>query len=168
MIQEEGKKSQFDEGERPHLNGTDKDRRPFSLSVEDLKRAEDAKRIADMMLDSTRSAFVLPQTGLRHNDGKRQWSLVDFDAFEPMVEVLEFGAKKYAPDNWKLGGDALSYRRVTESMLRHIFAFMRGEDIDKESGISHIGHIQCNAMFLGHYSRHKTEQDDRSSKTTKG
>jgi hypothetical protein len=82
---------------------------------------------------------------LRFNDGKLQWSLVDFESLEPMVKVLEFGAKKYAPENWRKG---LETTKIIESMLRHTFALLRGEDNDPESGIEHVGHIQCNAMFL--------------------
>ena len=43
------------------------------------------------------------ETGTRYNTGKIQWSLVDFDSLEPMVRVLEFGAKKYDAHNWKKG-----------------------------------------------------------------
>ena len=82
---------------------------------------------------------------LRFNDGKLQWSLVDFESLEPMVKVLEFGAKKYAPNNWKKG---LETTKIIESMLRHTFALLKGENNDPESGINHVGHIQCNAMFL--------------------
>jgi hypothetical protein len=39
-------------------------------------------------------------TGDRYNTGKTRWSLVSWKALVPMVEVLEFGAKKYAPFNW--------------------------------------------------------------------
>lgn len=93
----------------------------------------------------------------RFNKGKSRWSLVDFDAFVPMVQVLEFGAEKYDAHNWKRG---LNTTGICESMLRHIFAYMAGEDIDPESGISHIGHIQCNAMFLGRMGQ-LSEWDDR-------
>jgi len=42
---------------------------------------------------------------LRYNTGKLRWSLVHYRSLEPMVRVLEFGATKYSPDNWKLGMD---------------------------------------------------------------
>jgi len=93
----------------------------------------------------------------RFNQGKLQWSLVDFNAFEDMVRVLEFGAQKYDAHNWKKG---LMVSGVCESLIRHLFAYMNGEDIDPESGLPHIGHIQCNAMFLGNYSK-RPELDDR-------
>lgn len=96
--------------------------------------------------------------GLRYNDGKLKWSLVDWDAFEDMVRVLEFGAKKYDSHNWKKG---LKITEIIESMQRHINAMMRGELSDPESGLPHIGHLQCNAMFLGYMLKFKPEMDDR-------
>lgn len=97
--------------------------------------------------------FVLAdvsRSALRYNSGKLQWSLVDFDALEDMVKVLEFGAKKYAADNWKKG---LKTNEIAESMMRHLFAYLRGEDIDPESGLPHTGHIMCNAMFLSYMQK---------------
>lgn len=98
------------------------------------------------------------EKALRYNTGKAQWSLVDFESFEDMVKVLEFGATKYAPHNWKKG---LEVSKLTESLMRHLFAMLNGEDIDPESGCSHIGHIQCNAMFLAYNLKHHPDLDDR-------
>ena len=81
----------------------------------------------------------------RFNDDKLKWSLVHFPSFEGMVKVLEFGAKKYSPHNWKKG---LKKEEVIESLLRHTFAILNGELNDPESGLPHSGHIQCNTMFL--------------------
>ncbi len=99
--------------------------------------------------------------GDRNNDGKLQWALVDWKALEPMVQVLEFGANKYAPHNWRKG---LPYTKVCESMLRHIYAFMDGQDKDPESGLHHVGHILCNAMFLSNMVRNRADLDDRYGK----
>ena len=94
----------------------------------------------------------------RHNEGKLRWSLVDFNSFSPMVKVLEFGAKKYGIDNWKKG---LYTTQICESMLRHIFAYLDGENLDEDSGLSHIGHIQANSMFLGFMDLKIPQFDDR-------
>ncbi|MFA7327113.1 MAG: dATP/dGTP diphosphohydrolase domain-containing protein [Candidatus Kapaibacterium sp.] len=94
----------------------------------------------------------------RHNEGKLKWTLVSFEALEPMVKVLEFGAKKYEIDNWKKG---LYTTEICESMLRHIFAYLNGENLDEDSGLSHIGHIQANAMFLGYMDLKMPAFDDR-------
>ena len=75
-----------------------------------------------------------------------------------MVRVLEFGAKKYGDYNWVKG---LSIRETCESLKRHLDAFMEGEDDDPESKLSHIGHIQCNALFLSWVMENKKDLDDR-------
>lgn len=97
----------------------------------------------------------------RYNSGKLQWSLVHYPSLEPMVKVLEFGAEKYDRHNWKKG---LEVTKICESMLRHIYAFLDGENNDPESNISHIGHIQANAMFLAYMVDKHPNLDDRGVK----
>lgn len=94
---------------------------------------------------------------MRSNKGKVQWSLVDFDSLEDMVRVLEFGAKKYDLDNWKKG---LPMKQQCESVARHLFALMKGEVNDPETGLPHWAHIQCNAMFMAHTMKHHQEHDN--------
>ena len=100
----------------------------------------------------------MEEKGLRYNNNKLRWGLVPQSALEPMVRVLEFGAQKYDDHNWKKG---LSITETCESLKRHLDAFMEGEDNDPESGLSHIGHIQCNALFLSYMMKNKPEMDDR-------
>jgi hypothetical protein len=96
---------------------------------------------------------------LRYNENKLEWSLVDFKSLEPMVRVLMYGKKKYTKDgvsgahNWKKG---MSKAKILDSMLRHVTALVNGEEIDSESGESHIGAIGCNMMFYSYYTQ--TEQ----------
>ena len=98
------------------------------------------------------------ERALRYNSGKLEWSLVDFDSLEGLVRVLEYGKDKYARDNWKKG---MPVTQVTESLMRHLFAFAKGEDLDPESGCRHISHVLCNAMFLEYILREKQHYDDR-------
>jgi hypothetical protein len=99
---------------------------------------------------------------VKYDDNKPDWSLVPFESLEGMVKVLEFGAKKYDGWNWTNGG-GFSYTRVLRSCLRHIFAYMRGENNDPESGLSHIHHAMCNLLFISHYigNKEKFNKDDR-------
>ena len=85
----------------------------------------------------------------RFNEGKRKWSLVHYKSLEPLVEVLEFGAEKYGEFNWQKG---LDKKEILESMMRHLTSLMDGETNDKESGLHHIGHIMCNAMFYEYFN----------------
>jgi hypothetical protein len=89
------------------------------------------------------------QLGSRYNTGKPKYSLLNLDAFDVCVQVLEFGAVKYDRNNWMKG---LKKSEVIDSLMRHLAAILRGEELDPESGLSHVGHLQCNAMFLGHNS----------------
>lgn len=82
----------------------------------------------------------------RFNEGKPQYSLIDLRSLKPCAEVLAFGAKKYSRNNWKKGQPLTE---LLDCMLRHISAIQDGEMIDPESGLPHIGHIQCNALFMG-------------------
>lgn len=102
----------------------------------------------------------LRKDALRYNEGKVQWSLVSFKDIEEIPRVLEFGAKKYSRDNWKKG---MPVTEMCDSLLRHVIAFASGEDIDPESGLSHLGHIGCNIMFINHTLKNHPEKDDRNS-----
>jgi hypothetical protein len=93
---------------------------------------------------------------LRYNKGKTQWHLVDFETLEGMVKVLEFGAKKYSPNNWKKG---LSLESIADSLIRHLVSMQKGEFMDTESKLPHADHIQCNAMFLAYFSNKLLNED---------
>lgn len=105
------------------------------------------------------------QHAMRFNQGKRKWALVDFKSLEPMVEVLEFGENKYESWNWTRGQEISS---LCESLLRHTFAFLDGEDLDPESKLSHVGHMMSNLMFISYILREKPEFDDRGDRKNCG
>ena len=114
-------------------------------------------------LDEAVAKSKIKTEAVKFDAGKVDWTLVPFEALEGMAQVLEFGAKKYDRWNWTTGGGFL-WTRVLASCLRHLFAFMRGEDNDPESGLSHISHAQCNLLFLAYYIRNKNKdsKDDRN------
>jgi len=82
---------------------------------------------------------------MRANNGKAQYSMLDLGCLKPCVEVLEYGANKYARNNWKKG---MPISSILDSLMRHISDLQTGKSVDDESGLSIIGHIQCNALFL--------------------
>mgnify|MGYP003472555822 CR=1 FL=1 len=122
--------------------------------------AELDKKIEKATVDTGLKTLMTTEA-VKADIGKLDWSLVPFEALEGMVEVLEFGAKKYSAWNWTTGGGFM-WTRLVASTLRHLFAFARGEDLDPESGLSHISHGQCNLLFLAYYIRNKnTVKDNR-------
>jgi hypothetical protein len=85
-------------------------------------------------------------TGIKSDKGKLRWSLLPWAELEQVVEVLEFGAKKYSADNWK-HVESLD-DRYFDALMRHLMAYRRGERIDPESGLHHLAHAACNILFM--------------------
>ena len=107
------------------------------------------------------------EQAVRANADKPKWSLLAIEVFEPVVQVLMFGAKKYAAWNFA-AGQGLSWTETGESMQRHLNAWLHGEDFDPESGLPHLGHIGCNLMFLLYYRMYGAKgydkRDDRNKR----
>lgn len=68
------------------------------------------------------------------------------NALQQVLQVAEYGAKKYSPDNWLQVPDAS--QRYTDAMLRHQQAHLRGEALDPESGLPHMAHAAWCALAV--------------------
>jgi hypothetical protein len=55
----------------------------------------------------------------------------------------------------------MEWTRLVGAVLRHTFAWMRGESIDPESGLSHLAHAACGLLFLLAYELNNVGTDDR-------
>jgi hypothetical protein len=62
-----------------------------------------------------------------------------------VIEVLEMGAAKYSPDNWKYVAN--SEQRYYDAAMRHIMARQSGEINDPESKRPHLAHALCCLTF---------------------
>ena len=107
----------------------------------------------------------LMSSGVKYDSEKPRIDLIDPLAVEGLAKVLTFGAQKYAADNWRGG---IKNSRLIAAMLRHLFAIMRGEDIDPESGLPHIDHLGCCWMFLSWNYKTRPDMDDRWVKPKEG
>lgn len=100
--------------------------------------------------------------GTKHDDGKPPLDLLaDMqDALNEVAYVLQFGVKKYARGNWAKG---ISFTRVGAATLRHTLSWLRGEDLDPETGRHHMAHAACEALFAVAFAlRKRRELDDRT------
>jgi Domain of unknown function (DUF5664) len=65
-----------------------------------------------------------------------------------VTRVLEKGAKKYAADSWQHVPNGI--KRYADALLRHLFAWESGEELDKEFQEPHLAHAACCVLFLVH------------------
>lgn len=112
-----------------------------------------------------------PTEMLRLNEGKPRLSLLPTSfvlllaptsktaLMYEVANVMDFGSKKYAMNNWRKSGPWL---KVLDSGLRHLDKMMfTNEQKDPESGIHHAGHLGCNLAFLLEFIREGDGEDDR-------
>jgi hypothetical protein len=98
------------------------------------------------------------QKGIKHDHGKPRMELVPAEGLELVAQVFSFGASKYGDYNWAGG---LKVSRLVGAALRHIFAFLRGETNDPESGLPHLAHAGCGLLMAITMMVRKPEMDDR-------
>lgn len=89
---------------------------------------------------------------------KPDLSLLPREFLEQVALAFMHGEKKYGRYNYRLGMD---WHRPLAAAMRHLTAFNAGEDLDSESGLSHLAHTgACVAMLLV-YIEHRIGADTR-------
>ena len=83
--------------------------------------------------------------GVKYDGEKPKMHLLPPKAINEVAKVLTFGAQKYDEENWRKLEDLQS--RYSSGALRHIFAHLDSEDLDPESGLSHLAHAICCLLF---------------------
>jgi hypothetical protein len=116
------------------------------------------KTLADVIRSKLKAA------GIKHDTGKAPMSLLSHEALHQTAMVLEFGRQKYAAHNWRNG---FEWSRPLSAAMRHLTAFIDGEDKDPESGLSHLAHAMCCVMFVLEFEKTHPELDDRWKPTNK-
>ena len=91
---------------------------------------------------------------IKEDDGKIMASLVDPRFILGIANTMTGGAKKYGIDNWKSCEDP---RRYKDALLRHLYAYLGGEEVDPESGLPHLDHVGFNTMALAYLDREATD-----------
>jgi hypothetical protein len=84
--------------------------------------------------------------GVKYDTSKPRWSLIPNGTLEEVIKVLEYGANKYSPDNWKKVPEMEV--RYYDAAMRHIDSYWQGEYLDEESGQPHLAHAVCCLLFL--------------------
>lgn len=105
-----------------------------------------------------RTLTIVTTAGMKHDQSKEPLSLLSRTWLLGVSSVMAFGAKKYAPNNWRKG---IERTRLISAALRHILAYNEGEDTDPETGLSHLDHASCCLMFARETHETHPELDDR-------
>ena len=100
----------------------------------------------------------LKDKGLKYDTGKAKLSMIPVEALEMEAQAFEYGAKKYAKNNFKGG---MEWSRLLDASLRHIYAFSAGENIDEESLVNHIGNARACLAMLAYNIKNNKGIDDR-------
>jgi hypothetical protein len=85
---------------------------------------------------------------------------------EQVAWAHKLGADKYGPWNWRETGVCAS--TYVNAIMRHLNAWRDGEDLDPESGFSHLAHIACSCNILMDAAAVGKLQDDRNKLPTNG
>lgn len=80
----------------------------------------------------------------KHDGGKAPMDLLPWDALEMVAQVMAHGAKRYGENSWQ----GVERRRYEAAMLRHYSSHKRGGTVDSDSGLLHLAHMACNAIFI--------------------
>lgn len=94
--------------------------------------------------------------GRKSDQDKLRYDLVDPEVHADMVAALTFGAKKYAPGNWRKVPNAKT--RYYAALLRHLEAMRLGETHDPESGLTHASHAMCCLHFMSWFYLHPDKE----------
>jgi hypothetical protein len=99
-----------------------------------------------------------PETGAQKCSKPERFDLIPVESLEELARVYAYGSSKYADHNWCRGYRwGLSFA----AMMRHAWAFWRGEDLDQESGLPHMAHAAWHCFTLIWFTNHMPNKDDR-------
>lgn len=77
---------------------------------------------------------------------KPPMSIVPCSALAQLGVAMLSGAVKYTPHNWRRAGVRASI--YYDAMMRHLFKWWEGEDLDDESRVHHLAHVMACAAII--------------------
>lgn len=96
----------------------------------------------------------------KYDAGKMRLDLVPASGIMAAADVFGYGAQKYYANSWRTG-QMVAWSRTYGSIQRHLLSFWSGEDIDPESGKSHLSHAITQLMILIEHQKINKQGDDR-------
>lgn len=92
--------------------------------------------------DISAELLINEKGGMKYSKNKRKWIYFPFDAAGKIMDVMDYGSKKYNWNNWR----NVDVEEFLSAACRHLFAHILGKKYD-ESGLTHLNHCGCNILF---------------------
>lgn len=89
---------------------------------------------------------------------EESFDLLPVEALTTVARHYGIGARKYSAHNWRRGYE---WSKSFAAMMRHAWAFWRGEDIDEETGSPHMAAVAFHALTLLTFMEEQRDFDDR-------
>lgn len=87
-----------------------------------------------------------------------RFDLIPVWPLEEVARAYGYGLSKYGESNWMKG---YKWGYSYGACQRHLNAFWRGEDHDKESGLMHLAHAAWHCLALMWFHKYSVGTDDR-------
>lgn len=101
---------------------------------------------------------ITSKTGGSKGRKRERFELLPWHVLDQVARVYAMGAEKYEDFNYLKGYD---WSLSSGAMLRHIAAWMSGEDRDEESGEHHLAHACWHTLALLMFEKYDLGTDDR-------
>lgn len=101
-----------------------------------------------------------PKTAMRFTEGKLRFDLLPIEPLIELARVYDSGALKYEDNNWRKG---MPWGKVIRPIFSHLFKWLMGQKIDKETGCHHLMMVCWNCFTLFVYELRRLGIDDRAS-----
>lgn len=97
-------------------------------------------------------------------DDKPPLDLLEHPADCEIARALQTGAVKYGRKNFRAVGK-INASTYGAAIRRHVGAWLNGEDLDPESGLSHLAHVGACVHVVFAAMEARTYVDDRGPET---
>lgn len=130
----------------------------FIYNTPTVPTTETIKTILDFDSRPTGEVRTTSSTGGQKGVKPQRMSLVPVGPLLALAQHFGVGALKYDDHQWRKGYE---WSKSYDALLRHLFAFWGGEDIDEETGSLHLDAVMWHAFVLRQFYDDFQQFDDR-------
>lgn len=126
--------------------------------------SNDEKLCAKCELESlAKEVQTKPLKAKKYDNAKPDLSLVPRASMDAIARAMGYGATKYGRDNYLEG---MEWSRMIAAAMRHLTAFNERQELDSESGLSHLDHALACLAILAEYKERGLGLDNRKNDLT--